>query len=583
MLGSLFEKHVLRNNCSLGYLRVLTQITAHTSVLEVVNAYGVVIPLPKMLRNGHLPNFVRLMDPFTDWDGGRSVCWDYDEDNKLSRVYSNVPKLVQIICWTCMHTNQVEGCTNELPFRFRDPVDDLNTLFGKKRSKGKYWGSIENSTTVEESPKPSFHVIGESEGFHLMELLECILKSDASWAMWDEMLCNIPTNGLGNLSTTSSKNILTLRKNDEKYNKLAISLGFLQDPDNEANLPSDSDPELPSETKREKRKKKTTTRTARKTNQSVKQQTKKVQQHLDSTTAPEADPVPDEVDHERSNWIHEMIDSIPDSIWPNGSVERGDSFELSQQREGKDLVLQGLFKMSLASAGNVKNSAPFTKARMKLNNEDLKPEMEEVLKKVLKYTNKMKAGLVSSLLDDTHGNEPEENNKAGKSDEDDEDDEDDMPLLSLKRSKETDKIKSMTAGKRKEIAEQLGDDGSESGTKGGRQPIREEEKKPKAKRQSVNPDSENEGSQREERKRKEMPSTKDLFWDSDDSEDDNKEKGKKDKGKSSGGKRKAPTPSQTKQTPTKKQTDKAEKPPATKKHRTQKKSMDAASAPPNQT
>jgi hypothetical protein len=228
-------------------LKVITEINAQTSIVEVINRYGAVIPLPISLE-GRLPNFFKLMDPSTNWDGGNPVCQQISGEN----VYSTVSKLVLIVCWSCLHTHHDHEAHQEtpLPFKFYWSDKEVSDFFGKERGEPegegrKYWQRIEKGGVAEDILRPQFLLSDKTtqEPIGLLDLLNVILDdivTGNSWSRWDELLGHIPQVGLGALLSRSTAAIMNgpLGKREEKkYRDLASSLGYLSnDEDDDAVL-----------------------------------------------------------------------------------------------------------------------------------------------------------------------------------------------------------------------------------------------------------------------------------------------------------------------------------------------------------
>jgi hypothetical protein len=433
MLGSCFEKFILKKlaNKNIRYLRVLTQMNSHTSLLEVINAYGVVIPLPKEFKT-LLPNFVKLMDPSTRWEGGGPVCREYDGANVFSEVYSNVSKFVQIVCWTCMHMDHDD---DKFPFGFSSGLtEDLEKLFGKKRglevdgkTRGGYWRTIEDAGRVEQAPKPRFFVVGKEEPtFFLRGLLECILEigsndgntspgnSSPLWSNWDKMLASIPTTGgvMGAFMWSAAKQTLTLTKGNKEspaYGALTESLGYVL-PLNEEQVSEAIESDQHSARKRDKTERKKQPKTAPKETQTVKQNREVQEQDDTSNFSDESDndPTQSEVDLNPKLIPYAIVESIPEKKWPNHGY-MGDPFRRDQLKEGMDLVYKGLIHISLSYGADEGLPGYFTRDSLKKKLRDGPPDiLPIVLKEMLEGIEKRKTDIVSDLLQGINGEEDEE-------------------------------------------------------------------------------------------------------------------------------------------------------------------------------
>jgi hypothetical protein len=240
-----------RGSTNTTIMKWMTQMSAQTCILEVVNLYGVVIPLPRAMRS-HLPHFVKLMDPLTLWDGSTSVCLSQDGNP----VYPNVTKLVQIVMLTCMHpwndqagTEQVvtSPVDKQFPFKFARDVPLVKKVFGEAKVGGQYWKSMESGAGDEGLFNPMFQMLGkEVKPVRLVELLQAIMKRGNekkgsnicnSWKRWDQWLSHLPEVGFDSFWRNPVKvvNIMKKKHNGEKemeeYHKLATSLRYLYDKD----------------------------------------------------------------------------------------------------------------------------------------------------------------------------------------------------------------------------------------------------------------------------------------------------------------------------------------------------------------
>jgi hypothetical protein len=220
-LGTYYEKCVLgsRKNRNTKILRVVAEMNAQTAILELVNAYGVVIPLPKSLQ-ACLPNFVKLMDPFDkeNTDESIGVCRDNGR-----QVYPNVSKWVQIVCFSCMQSEKLK-----LPFKFSWSDKDVSAFFGTKRevsgasgaSAGQYWKCIEKGETAEHVLYPRFVLKGNRKPMSLLALLDAICKVNLSekesWSRWDELLTEMPVDFCLNPRQTAIK-IMSDKQDDGNY------------------------------------------------------------------------------------------------------------------------------------------------------------------------------------------------------------------------------------------------------------------------------------------------------------------------------------------------------------------------------
>jgi hypothetical protein len=218
-----------KNHCT-KIVKILSNVNAQTAILEVLNAFGVVIPLPKKMSEV-LKNFTALMNPMMNWCGSTSVCLE----EKGSPVYSNLTKFVQIVIWTCLHpSNQLEE--KRLPFRFAEvEPSKLQDFFGTTRSKSQSWHKIVRVEACEEIVRPCFGVVGKQDPLSLYDLLQAVItdRSDdcnsESWKGWDELLASFPKKGLKSLLSTTISSTQTLAESAPhraKYSKLAKEVGY---------------------------------------------------------------------------------------------------------------------------------------------------------------------------------------------------------------------------------------------------------------------------------------------------------------------------------------------------------------------
>jgi hypothetical protein len=227
-------------NVNVGLVNTLYQVNAQAAIISVINTYGVVIPVP-VNRKEDLPNFLKLMNPAQEWFTN-SVC--HVEGKK---VYSNVPKFLQIVVWTCMHpSNQQSGDPleeSQLPFRFYGNDDELKNFFMAEREgsqkKGRYWNEINEVKEAEAALRPQFEVIGEKDPYSLYALLDAILLRvssatfDEVWTAWDTSLSRFPKNGLRAIWADSKlwAGLMT-KKEGPKYDKAVLDAGYTSCGDN---------------------------------------------------------------------------------------------------------------------------------------------------------------------------------------------------------------------------------------------------------------------------------------------------------------------------------------------------------------
>jgi hypothetical protein len=214
-------------------------MNALTAILEVINAKGVVIPLPRFMTV-LLPNFSRLMDPFTTWNGEDPVCHHVNRE-----VFSNLFKFVIIICWTQFHP--ARGKAPALPFSFHWSDKDVEAFFEKKKpgTAERQWQNIANGAAAERVFRPRFKLVGRAEPIGLVELLDFILDlgpdiipyQSQLWSNWDLLLSNFPSSDqLDNFCCKPRQMAKILNtpveKRNQKDNDLTKSLGYQAREDN---------------------------------------------------------------------------------------------------------------------------------------------------------------------------------------------------------------------------------------------------------------------------------------------------------------------------------------------------------------
>jgi hypothetical protein len=349
-----------RSNRNGAILRVLTEMNAQTSVVSMINKYGVVIPLPRSLV-GRLPNFVKLMDPLTNWDDTESVCNHYE-----NKAYSNVSKLVRIVCWTCLHTAQ--NTSLSLPFGFYYSERKVVEFFGSSAlqnpdgTRGRLWQCIEDPAAAEHVLSPTFVMNGDHMG--LLELLDAILSSKTSqtWSNWDKLLGKFPEDGLGNFCFKARKVagilIVSPEKRGKRYQAMAVNLGYLSDtaPDI-GDAPTSRKHSMKNSENNKARKQKTTSKKNRNKKTDDDDDATKKGNPKDDSNADEAEvssqedggkAASDEVSSQDRGGFQlvceSVLDSIPESDWKATDPE---AFSLELHRSAKNHIHKAMVELAL--------------------------------------------------------------------------------------------------------------------------------------------------------------------------------------------------------------------------------------------